>query len=103
MKNLFSVRNNLLGTGACLAFLACIFSSCGNTRQLTYMQGKFDTAQLSQIKISEPVIRKGDLLSIVVYSDNPAATAIYNQSVVTVSSGNAAGNSGNTNTGGGTG
>jgi len=33
------------------------------------------------------MIQKGDLLSIIVYSDNPAATAIYNQSV---SSGNGA-------------
>lgn len=43
------------------------------------MQGKFDTAQLSKIELSEPVIRKGDLLGIIVYSDNPNATALFNQ------------------------
>jgi len=47
------------------------------------MQGQFDTAQLSQVNAVEPVIRKGDILSIIVYSDNPEATKIYNQSLIT--------------------
>jgi polysaccharide export outer membrane protein len=47
------------------------------------MQGQFDTAQLSQVNAVEPVIRKGDILSILVYSDNPEATRIYNQSLIT--------------------
>jgi polysaccharide export outer membrane protein len=82
-----------------IGMLAITFSSCGNTRHLTYMQGQFDTARLSEIKVSEPVIRKGDLLSIIVYSDNPGATALYNQSLN--SAGGAA--TSNTNSGGGTG
>ena len=57
------------------------------------MQGQFDTAQLSQVNPVEPVIRKGDILSIVVYSDNPEATKIYNQSLITTSSGSAGSNS----------
>jgi polysaccharide export outer membrane protein len=51
------------------------------------MQGQFDTAQLSQVNAVEPVIRKGDILSIIVYSDNPVATQIYNQSLINMSSG----------------
>jgi polysaccharide export outer membrane protein len=47
------------------------------------MQGQFDTAQLSQVNAVEPVIRKGDILSIIVFSDNPSATQIYNQSIIT--------------------
>jgi polysaccharide export outer membrane protein len=47
------------------------------------MQGQFDTAQLSQINAVEPIIRKGDILSIIVFSDNPEATKIYNQSLIT--------------------
>jgi polysaccharide export outer membrane protein len=71
------------------------------------MQGKFDTAQLSLVNPVEPIIRKGDILSIIVYSDNPDATKIYNQSVITTAtmsasnsagaggaSGNASGSSG---------
>src|SRR5450755_4631861 len=57
-------------------------SSCGNTKQLVLMQGKFDTAKLSIINPIEPIIRKGDILSIIVYSDNPDATKIYNQSLI---------------------
>lgn len=63
------------------------FCSCGDTRHITYMQGKFDTASLSQVKPSDPVVQKGDILSIIVYSDNPAATAIYNQPISSSSGG----------------
>lgn len=65
----------------CLLVIMAGISSCGNTRKLQYMQGAFDTAKLSTYTTPQPVIQQGDLLSIVVYSDNPAATAIYNQSV----------------------
>lgn len=57
-------------------------SSCGNLRSLVYMQGSFDTAKLSVINPVEPIIRLGDILSIIVYSDNPDATRIYNQSLI---------------------
>jgi polysaccharide export outer membrane protein len=73
-------------------------SSCGNTRNLIYMQGAFDTAKLSQVNAVEPVIRKGDILSIIVYSDNPEATKIYNQSLIIT-----AGSSGSSAATGGTG
>jgi polysaccharide biosynthesis/export protein len=58
-------------------------SSCGSTKGLIYMQGPFDTAKLSIIPPEEPIIRRGDILSIIVYSDNPDATKIYNQSLIT--------------------
>lgn len=58
-----------------------VFSSCKDTRQLTYFERKLDTATVRNFTIPEPIIQKGDLLSIVVYSDNPAATSIYNQSI----------------------
>jgi len=65
-------------------------SSCGNSRQLMLIEGPFDTAKLSIINPVEPIIRKGDILSIIVFSDNPEATKIYNQSLITT--GNSAGN-----------
>lgn len=68
-----------------LTVLAVMFTSCGNIKELTYMQGSFDTAKLSQAKIIDPIIQKGDLLSIIVYSDNPEATKIYNQLLITTS------------------
>jgi polysaccharide export outer membrane protein len=44
----------------------------------------------------EPIIRKGDLLSIIVFSDNPDATKIFNQSLITTSSSGYASSAGNT-------
>ena len=60
-----------------------LLTACGNTRQITYLQGSFDTTKLSQIQTVEPVVQRGDLLSIIVYSDNPTTTALYNQPLIT--------------------
>ncbi len=77
-----SLLRNFLFAIVCLWIMESL-SSCGNARQLMLMQGKFDTAKLSVINPVEPIIRKGDILSIIVYSDNPDATKIYNQSLIT--------------------
>ncbi len=55
------------------------------------MQGQFDTAALNKVKVTDPVIQKGDLISIIVYSDNPDATKIYNQPIIVSSSSSAGG------------
>lgn len=70
-------------------FILHSMSSCGSTKGLIIMRGPFDTAKLSIISPVEPIIRKGDILSIIVYSDNPEATRIYNQSLIVT--GNASG------------
>jgi len=79
-------RSLLIYLGIVLTVLALLTSSCNNTRQLTYLQGQFDTAKLSQVNATEPIIRKGDVLSIIVFSDNPEATRIFNQSLITTMS-----------------
>jgi polysaccharide export outer membrane protein len=84
MRLFSSKRSVLLLHGLVTGLLLTIFSSCTNTRQLVYLQGKFDTAELSKVVYPEPIIQKGDILGIVVYSDNPEATRIYNQSEITV-------------------
>lgn len=66
-----------------LVAFSIMFSSCGSTRPYVYMQGSFDTAALSKVKITDPIIQKGDLISIIVYSDNPEVTKIFNQQVIT--------------------
>src|ERR1700730_607901 len=81
MRIFIVVRNYFFVCTLVLSGIDCLFSSCTNIRQVTYMQGKFDTAKLSRINASQPVIRKGELLSIIVFSDNPDATKIYNQSL----------------------
>jgi len=62
--------------------MAALAGSCGSTRPFIYMQGQFDTAKLSQIPVIEQVIQKGDLLGIIFYSDNPQASALYNQPMI---------------------
>ena len=84
MRLFSSKRSVLLLHGLVTGLLLTIFSSCTNTRQLVYLQGKFDTAELSKVVYPEPIIQKGDILTIIVYSDNPEATRIYNQSEITV-------------------
>src|ERR1700712_2629308 len=76
---------NFLGSLLVCLTLMQLLSSCGNTRNILYMQGTFDTATLSHVNAVEPVIRQGDILSIIVYSDNPVATQIYNQSLISTS------------------
>ena len=63
-----------------LALLACIpgWWSCGNVREMQYLQGQFDTAKLSQVVYPEPVIQSNEMVSITVYSDDPRASAYYN-------------------------
>jgi len=71
----------LLFCSAIIITMASLTVSCKPAKNLNYMQGRLDTSQLSQIHYPEPVIQKGDIISIIVYSDNPAATAPYNQPI----------------------
>ena len=73
-----------------IVVLLLLLSSCGSTKNLQYMQGSFDTSKLSAYNFPVPVIQKGDLISITVFSDGPNATAIYNQSVGGIQTGGTA-------------
>lgn len=75
-------------------FIAQSMSSCGTTKGYIMLRGPFDTAKLSVVNPIEPIIRKGDILSIIVYSDNPDATKIYNQSLITTANNSVIGSSG---------
>jgi polysaccharide biosynthesis/export protein len=79
----FSVVKSFLLIITGLWIVVSLSSCSGSTKQLIYMQGSFDTAKLSKINAIEPTIRKGDVLSIIVYSNNPEATKIFNQSLIT--------------------
>ncbi len=76
----FSLLRNVL-FAVIGVYIMHIMSSCGTTKGMILVRGPFDTAKLSVINPVEPVIRKGDIISIIVYSDNPEATKIYNQSL----------------------
>jgi polysaccharide export outer membrane protein len=88
------MKNHLIGCAAALTICSFLFPSCVNTRNLTYMQGSFDTTKLSKLDIPEARVRPGDLLSIIFYSDNPEATALFNQSLIIVNNGAGASSSG---------
>lgn len=53
-------------------------SSCTSYKQLQYLQGNIDSTKYSQFKVPEQRIQKGDQLSIAVFSDNAAASALFN-------------------------
>ena len=50
-------------------FVVIIFSSCRSQKPLGYVEDFTDTSGKVHVKYSQPVIQKGDQLSIVVYSD----------------------------------
>src|SRR5262245_41292520 len=74
---------------SCLAtplLLIIIFSSCRSQKALGYLEDFKDSTTTVQVKYSEPLIQKNDLLSIVVYSeatDGGKADALYNLPVST--------------------
>ncbi|HEY8397248.1 MAG TPA: polysaccharide biosynthesis/export family protein [Flavihumibacter sp.] len=68
--------------GAALFTALFLLAACGasvrNHQQRVILQG-IDTTNIGNVVFPEFQIKKGDLLSILVYSDNKEATEIYNQ------------------------
>lgn len=62
-----------------LLALLLFVSSCRTNRPIPYFGGAIDTIPPTNFVLPEQVIQRGDVLSIVFYSDNPAATQIFNQ------------------------
>ena len=62
-------------------FVGIIFSSCRSQKPRGYVEDFTDTSAKVEVKYSEPLIQKGDVLSIVVYSDaidGGATDAMFN-------------------------
>lgn len=83
----FSLRNILASCILILTFFAC--SSCGSTKNVIYFPDVKDGAIPSNTPFAESVIQKSDILSIIVSSPNPEATAMYNQPLEAGSGGSA--------------
>jgi polysaccharide export outer membrane protein len=71
---------------ACIFVVVVMFmGSCTSSRkareELKYLDGNLNIPENLKVAPKEVVIQKGDLLSIYVYSDNPEATAIFNQQI----------------------
>lgn len=65
----------------CILFIL-IFTSCVNTKKSTYFYGSTDGTIDAKTSILESLIQKNDILSIVVSSPNPEATAMFNPQIV---------------------
>jgi polysaccharide biosynthesis/export protein len=96
MAKFCTVSRMLVFYGSVAIFIAIASCSCENTKKLSYIQGQFDTAKYIHVVPVDPVIQKGDILSIIVYSDNPEATRIYNQALITGASSGASSLAGGT-------
>lgn len=66
---------------AVLVYAIC-GSSCGGVKGLQYVQGEFDTTKLKNIVYKEPTIQKGDMISVRIFSDDPASTAAVTSQLV---------------------
>ena len=69
-----------------LLLLFVIFTGCTNTKKVIYFNNIQDTSFKSREADLEPVIRKGDILSISVSSANPDASVPFNTPNVSSSS-----------------
>lgn len=64
---------------AAAALLLVFAASCRTEKPIGYFDKGVDTTLVDTSVHSQLMVRPGDLLSITFYSDNPEATAIYNQ------------------------
>jgi polysaccharide export outer membrane protein len=83
MKNLSSqkYKMSIRGISGFIILFGIVigFSACFSSKPVPYFQGGLDTTQLQNVRIPDQMIQKGDILNIVIYSDNAEATAIFNQ------------------------
>ncbi|MCM5527642.1 polysaccharide biosynthesis/export family protein [Parasegetibacter sp. NRK P23] len=88
-----NIRIIVAAFGTMLLLVSCGVSKKAHQERL-YLQG-IDSTLAKDVAFPEPLIQKGDLLTIMVYSDNKDASDIYNQQQ-TGGSANANMNAGNT-------
>ncbi len=58
--------------------LTTFLSSCTTYKQLQYLQGDIDSSKYSKFNVPEQKVQKGDQISVAVFSDNAAASAMFN-------------------------
>ena len=78
-------NRNLFFISLCLIFISFILPGCSTTKKYTYFQDlqKDTTLQNVVMANAEPIIRKGDVLTIIVASLSPENTLLYNAPQVT--------------------
>lgn len=74
------ILNQLVFNTLFSSILVVILSGCFGSKPVSYFEnGVLDTNRVEKVVIPEQTIQKGDILNIVIYSDNPEATSIFNQ------------------------
>ncbi|MEP6750651.1 MAG: polysaccharide biosynthesis/export family protein [Bacteroidota bacterium] len=106
-KNYNSLRMVTINKYVIVSFLVMLVCcSCQPSKKMhesrLYLQG-IDSANIMSIHTPVETVQQGDLLSITVFSDNPEATAIYNQVQAGSAGAIATASSAGTNSGGGRG
>ena len=75
-----SVSVKLIARCTTILAVMLMLGACTRYHQPAYFEkGALDSTMNRQYEVPEAVIQRGDLLGITIYSDNPAATAIFNQ------------------------
>ncbi|MFM7222672.1 MAG: polysaccharide biosynthesis/export family protein [Bacteroidota bacterium] len=73
---------NSYGLRYTLVVLTALLVSCESMKHIQYLQGDVPLNATSKVEIPDHRVQKGDQLSIAVYSDNPAASAVFNGGAV---------------------
>jgi polysaccharide export outer membrane protein len=78
--HLSSYLNKFLLQLSCiiLLFFAICSTSCVSYKKQIFFQGLSDTSYVASTKQPEPLIQRGDQLSIMVYTPDPQASSYYN-------------------------
>jgi polysaccharide biosynthesis/export protein len=71
-KQFFMQRTGIFVFAIAIAYFT---SSCGGVKGLQYVQGNLDSAALAKVLFEEPLLTRGDVISISFISDDPLATA----------------------------
>lgn len=60
-----------------IPLLIISFASCKPVKPVQYLEYDLDTSGLTALRIADPIIQRSDFIGIVVHSDNPAASGLY--------------------------
>ena len=77
-RNILKHKTSILKLVALHLSLYFAFSSCVSYKNQIFFQGLSDTSYVASTKQPEPIIQRGDQLSILVYTPDQAASNYYN-------------------------
>jgi polysaccharide export outer membrane protein len=76
--NILKYKTTVLKLVTCHLSLYFAFTSCVSYKKQIFFQGLSDTSYVASTRQPEPLIQRGDQLSIMVYTPDPQASSYYN-------------------------